>query len=244
MQNKLPPVNPPWGIIDALFVLLIINVLAFLLKIFGHNWLTSLVGFLPGGKTQINQLLISSFIQTFMFLLFIGIFILGKYKVSPKYLGLVNTKIGHWLKIGLINGVILFFAVMLLGIIISWFSSVEIKPQPIAEIIMSASTKWEMLIPFIVASVFAPISEELYFRGFLYPVLRRKIGVGWGILVTSLIFGGLHFDLIRMIPLAFGGIWLNWLYEKSGSIYSSIVAHSVWNGIMTLLIFWVPQAVS
>jgi len=244
MQKNLPPANPPWGIIDALSVLFIINILAFLLKIFGHNWLTSLVVFLPGGKTQINQLLISSFIQTFLFLFFIGFFILGKYKVSPKYLGLVKTKIGHWLKVGIINGVILFFAVMLLGIIINWFSPVEIKPQPIAEIIMSASTKWEMLIPFIVASVFAPISEELYFRGFLYPALRRKIGVRWGILVTSLIFGSLHFDFIRMIPLAFGGMWLNWLYEKSGSLYAPIVAHSVWNGIMTLLIFWIPQAVS
>jgi hypothetical protein len=46
-----------------------------------------------------------------------------------------------------------------------------------------------------------------------------------------------------MIPLAFGGIWLNWLYEKSGSIYTSIIAHSVWNGIMTILIFLIPQAI-
>jgi len=243
MQKNLPPINPPWGIIDALTVLLLINVLAFIFKIFGQNWLVLLVDFLPGGKTDLNKLLVSSFIQTFMFLFFIGVYIFGKHKANIKYLGLVRTKFGHWLKVGLINGVILFFAVMLMGALISAFSPIEIKPQPIAEIIMTAGTKWEKLIPFIVASIFAPLSEELYFRGFLYPALRRKIGVGWGILVTSLIFGSLHFDLIRMIPLAFGGIWLNWLYEKSGSIYTSIVAHSVWNGIMTLLIFWIPQGV-
>jgi membrane protease YdiL (CAAX protease family) len=243
MQKNLPPVNPPWGIVDALTVLIIINILAFIFKIFGQGWLGFFVGFLPGGETKLNQLLVSSLIQTFLFLFFIGVYILGKHKASLRYLGLVRTKFGHWLKVGLVNGVILFFAVMFMGAIISFLSPVEIKPQPIAEVIMTAGSKWEMVVPFIVASLFAPISEELYFRGFLYPALRRKIGVVGGILVTSLIFGSLHFDFIRMIPLAFGGIWLNWLYEKSGSIYTSIVAHSVWNGIMTLLIFWMPQAV-
>lgn len=243
MQKNLPPRDPPWGIFDALIILLLINILAFLFKVFGQKWLLFLVGFLPGGEIRLNQLLISSFIQTFMFLFFIGIFMLGKYKTSFQYLGLVRTKLGHWLKVGIINGVVLFFSVMLMGAIVSWFSPIEIKPQPIAEIIVTAKTKWEMAIPFIVASLFAPVSEELYFRGFLYPTLRRKIGAGWGLIVTSLIFGGLHFDLVRMIPLTFGGIWLNWLYEKSGSIYTSIVAHSVWNTIMTLLIFWIPQVI-
>jgi len=188
MQKRLPPANPPWGIIEAISVLIVINVLAVIFKTFGQNWLLLLVNFLPGGKTQLNQLLISSFIQTFMFLFFIGVFVLGKYKVNIRYLGLVKTKLGHWLKVGLINGVILFFAVMIMGAIISVFSPVEIKPQPIAEVIMTAGTKWEMIIPFIVASIFAPLSEELYFRGFLYPAFRQRIGVVWGILVTSLIF--------------------------------------------------------
>lgn len=243
MQRSLPPSNPPWGIFEALAVLILINVLALLMKAFGQEWLLFLIKLLPGGETELNKLLLGSLIQTFLFLLFIGILVLGKYRISIKNLGLVKTRFGHWLKVGIINGVILFFAVLLMGAIISWFSPVEIKPQPIAEIIMTAESKWEMVVPFIVASIMAPISEELYFRGFLYPAFRKKIGIRWGILVTSIIFGGLHFDLVRMIPLAFGGIWLNWLYEKSGSIYSSIIAHSVWNGIMTLLIFWVPQVV-
>jgi membrane protease YdiL (CAAX protease family) len=243
MQKRLPPSNPPWGIFEALAVLIIINILALIIKKFGQEWLIFLMSFLPGGETQLNKLLISSFIQTILFLFFIGVFVVGRHKLGIRYLGLVKTKIGHWLGIGVINGVVLFFAVVLIGAIIIRFLPVEIKPQPIAEIIVTAETKWERLIPFIVASIFAPISEELYFRGFLYPSLRKKIGVRGGILVTSLIFGGLHFDFVRMIPLAFGGIWLNWLYEKSGSIYTSIVAHSVWNGIMTLLIYWIPEIV-
>ncbi|MFZ5944325.1 MAG: CPBP family intramembrane glutamic endopeptidase [Bacillota bacterium] len=244
MQKTLPPSNPPWKVADGIIILIMINVLAFAFKIFGHQWVISAAGRFPGGVSDLNVLLVSSFIQTALFLLFIGYYVFFKYKISFKYLGLVKTRFGHWLKIGFINGIILFFAVVIMGIIINWVSPIEVKPQPIAEIIMSAQTNWEMVIPFIVASIFAPISEELFFRGFLYPSLRSKIGILRGMVVTSLIFGGLHFDLVRMIPLAFGGIWLNWLYEKSGSIYTSIVAHSVWNGIMTMLIFLIPSAMT
>lgn len=243
MNKSLPPANPPWGILEALAVLIVINVLALIIRNFGQEWLIFLTGFLPGGITLINKLLISSIIQTFLFLFFIGLIVLGKYKLSIKYLGLVKTRSGRWLKTGLLNGIILFFVVLLIGALLSRLFPVEIKPQPIEEIIVSAQTGWEKVIPFIVVSLLAPVSEELYFRGFLYPALRSRMGVFKGILVTSLIFGGLHFDWFRMIPLSFGGIWLNWLYEKSGSLYCSIIAHGVWNGIMTILIYLAPQFV-
>jgi uncharacterized protein len=35
-----------------------------------------------------------------------------------------------------------------------------------------------------------------------------------------------------------GGIALNIVYQRTGSLYSSIVAHGVWNGIMGVLAFW------
>ena len=131
-------------------------------------------------------------------------------------------------------------SVVFLGALINYLVPIEVDPQPITEIILKAETSWEIFIPFLVTAIFAPISEELYFRGLLYPALRRRIGVKWGIIVTSLIFGGLHYDLVRMIPLVFGGIWLNWLYEKSGTIYAPMMAHSAWNGIMCFL-FFIPS---
>ncbi len=38
----------------------------------------------------------------------------------------------------------------------------------------------------------APLVEELFFRGFLYPVLARRIGVGAGVVLTSLGFALIH----------------------------------------------------
>ena len=42
------------------------------------------------------------------------------------------------------------------------------------------------------AIAFAPFMEELFFRGFLYPVLARRWGVGASILVTSAAFASIH----------------------------------------------------
>lgn len=238
MEQKLPHTNPPWGIIEALVVLVLVNLAAFMFKNFCRDFLLRIVELFPGGQTQLNQLLVSSIVQTGLFLVFILFVVKLVHGQGLKSLGLVRNRLGYWLRIGLLNGIVLFISVVFLGALINYLVSVEVDPQPITEVILKAETSWERFIPFLVTAILAPISEELYFRGFLYPALRRKIGVKGGIIVASLIFGSLHYDLVRMIPLVFGGIWLNWLYEKSGTIYASMMAHSAWNGIMCLLILY------
>ncbi len=70
--------------------------------------------------------------------------------------------------------------------------------------------------------------EEVYFRGFLYPALRQHFGAAKGIIITALFFSCMHFDLYRLIPIAAGGIGLTYLYERSGNIWTNIIAHGVW----------------
>jgi membrane protease YdiL (CAAX protease family) len=42
------------------------------------------------------------------------------------------------------------------------------------------------------AVTLGPLMEELFFRGFLYPVIARRLGAVWGILLTALPFGLIH----------------------------------------------------
>jgi len=44
----------------------------------------------------------------------------------------------------------------------------------------------------IIAVTLGPLMEELFFRGFMYPVLARRMGVAWGIALTALPFGLIH----------------------------------------------------
>lgn len=101
---------------------------------------------------------------------------------------------------------------------------------------------------FVVASaaVIVPVLEELLFRGFLYPMLRRYVGTGWALAVTSFLFAVAHilepeggwrqacllFPLYSLLGLLLGG-----LVQRTGSLLPSILAHSLNNlyGVAKLL---------
>jgi len=47
----------------------------------------------------------------------------------------------------------------------------------------------------------------------------------------------MHFDFIRFLVLVVGGLLLTLLYEKTSSLWSAIIAHGVWNILMTVLMW-------
>jgi hypothetical protein len=89
--------------------------------------------------------------------------------------------------------------------------------------------------------VLAPIGEEIMDRGFMYGYLRRKVGVTIGLLLQAMIFSLLHLkyiygNSIELIINAFIiGLILGILYEKTKSIYPSIICHGVINYLAIVL---------
>jgi membrane protease YdiL (CAAX protease family) len=83
--------------------------------------------------------------------------------------------------------------------------------------------------------VAAPISEEIFFRGFIFGGLRRRLSFPGAAVLSGVIFGLFHFtgpDSIGVVPqLAFLGFALAWLYEETGSIYPPIAVHAVNNAL-------------
>lgn len=85
--------------------------------------------------------------------------------------------------------------------------------------------------------ILAPLVEEIFFRGFLWKVLESK---GWGekriILVTSLIFALIHFDMIRIPILFFTGVLLAKARLRNDNLGVSIITHAINNTISFVLI--------
>ena len=80
-------------------------------------------------------------------------------------------------------------------------------------------------------AVLAPLVEELIFRGLLYGWLAGRWGtiVAW--IVSSLAFAAAHIEwkhIVLVLPL---GLWFGWLRRRTGSLWPSLVAHMVNNGI-------------
>ena len=72
-------------------------------------------------------------------------------------------------------------------------------------------------------------TEELIFRGYLYPIMKKYMGVWFALITTSLLFGIIHVSLVPFIPLAIFGAVLVLLYEYTGSIWTPIIAHCIFN---------------
>jgi membrane protease YdiL (CAAX protease family) len=88
--------------------------------------------------------------------------------------------------------------------------------------------------------VLAPISEEIFDRGFLYGYLRSKLGISLGITVQSILFTLLHTDYISGAPtfMLFEkfllGLILGVLYEVSGTLYTSMICHGIFNYLISI----------
>ena len=81
----------------------------------------------------------------------------------------------------------------------------------------------------LAAIVFAPIVEELIFRGVLYPAAKHFAGPNVALWGVSILFALTHANLAALLALAVLGIILTFLYETTRSLIAPIIAHSLFN---------------
>lgn len=85
--------------------------------------------------------------------------------------------------------------------------------------------------------IIAPIMEEFAFRGFIYNVLRQRVGIIAATLSSSLFFGAVHVSLAQTPVLFIFGCAQCCLYEKTQSLRYPILLHMVFNTISTVAVF-------
>ncbi len=74
--------------------------------------------------------------------------------------------------------------------------------------------------------IFPPIAEELFFRGFLFGALRRRLKAGYAIPLSALAFSLIHYPHLEpMVATMILGLVVATVYEYSGSLLSPIMAH-------------------
>jgi uncharacterized protein len=88
----------------------------------------------------------------------------------------------------------------------------------------------------IVAIVLAPFVEELIFRGLIFNALRQRLSFPIAAVGSGILFGLAHAQSVGIAPLAAGGIVLAAVYARSGSLWSSMIAHGLFNGMTLALL--------
>jgi CAAX protease family protein len=95
-------------------------------------------------------------------------------------------------------------------------------------------TPLSLVLIALTAVLAAPLFEELWFRGFLQPLLSRTFGTWAGIVITGILFGSMHiFEYSNAwqygFAIALVGIALGYVRARSGSVIPSTVMHACFN---------------
>jgi membrane protease YdiL (CAAX protease family) len=94
----------------------------------------------------------------------------------------------------------------------------------------------DYLVGLLVIAVTPGICEEVMFRGTMQSAYSR-MGDKKAILISALLFGMFHFNLLNLLGPLFLGIVLGIIRYKTDSLYGSILGHTINNGIALTLGF-------
>ena len=118
-----------------------------------------------------------------------------------------------------------------------WLIAVQVVVEPLslllpAEDQASGQGFWAI----VTAVIFAPVFEELIFRGLLLESLLRRHRRLLSVVVSSLIFAIVHFQPSVMLVAFVSGLVFGTLYLHTNSIFTTIILHSINNSIAYSLI--------
>ena len=82
----------------------------------------------------------------------------------------------------------------------------------------------------------APVAEEFFFRGFIFQALRRSWGVWLAAPASGLIFGAVHFELDKLVPLAILGTALAYVLHRTRSLFPCIMLHALNNTVAFIVL--------
>jgi membrane protease YdiL (CAAX protease family) len=100
-----------------------------------------------------------------------------------------------------------------------------------------------LVLPLVgVATVLvAPLAEETFFRGFVFGGLRRY-GFFWAALASGLMFSVAHLNPGGLLPLTLVGILFAWSYSRTGTLWTNVTAHLVFNLVSFIALTAIVQS--
>ena len=85
------------------------------------------------------------------------------------------------------------------------------------------------------SALWAPLGEEVAFRGVLYPALRTRFGVAPAATLSAAVFALAHgYGVLGFAAVFWSGILWALAYERTGSLWPCIVAHAAGNLVATV----------
>ncbi len=102
--------------------------------------------------------------------------------------------------------------------------------------LFAIGTPWQAVLVFVAVAITPAVCEEALFRGWLMGTLRRKLALAPAIVVQAVLFALFHMSPLSIVALAFVGLYLGWLFERTGTLYAPMTAHCLYNATAILAV--------
>jgi len=206
----------PWTIFDVFFSYVFIFALSIIFA-----------GIMLYAGMDINMnffLVVLQILLSFSTLAIVYLIVTKKYQVPfSEAFGLSLNRLPSSISLGIFATAIIILTTTFISVIFSQFTGTEPK-NPYMEM-PEDRLRWITIL----AVFFAPIVEEIFFRGFMQPAISKLAGPFFGILITALIFGISHTQYLDYSTAIFSvtaiGLILGITKYKTGSVMPGIFAH-------------------
>ena len=158
----------------------------------------------------------------------------GQPNAFPMSMGMVRPRGPLWIPILLTVGGLVASLVFtgLYSVLVMWLGVDFLTPPEIGSQI--AFPGLGALITFAGLAAWTPITEEIFFRGFIFAGLVSRFGPWWSMIASAVIFSAFHLNWGVVIPIFVTGLILAWLYHRTGSLWPGIAAHAGQNSLALL----------
>ena len=95
-----------------------------------------------------------------------------------------------------------------------------------------------VVLTFEALAVWTPLTEEVFFRGFVMAGLVYRWGIVGAAIGSSLIFSIFHLHPGVLLPIFFTGLLLAVLYRTTGSLWPPVIAHAGQNAVALVAIIY------
>lgn len=156
-------------------------------------------------------------------------------------IGLRNGNLARIIPLSIVTGILvvpLAFGISMLVQIAMKALEITPDPQQLVQEIKNVSEKSNnsALAGFIIlATLRAPIVEEILFRGLLFPSIKSAGHPFLAYGITAVLFGAIHGTMLHFFSLTILALMLSWQYDKTGNLLSPIITHVVFNTVNLLI---------
>ena len=220
-------VQPMWGIICHITILLLVIVHSAVDTRYPHRPLLLTLGLAPLVRIISLSMPLADIPQVWWYpIIYIPLLVAAV--TAMRILNYQAEDIGLTLE-----GIPFQVVVALSGLVFGVAEYFILRPEPI----ISELTWQAVWLPALVLLVCTGFVEEVIFRGILQRSSMEAFG-GWGIVYVSLLFAILHMGFLSWLDVAFVfvvAMFFGWIVNRTGSLMGVTLAHGITNIILFLI---------